>query len=165
MGSKWFLFIFTPILVEDSHLDKLYGWNHLARRFFFVSAGRIEGKVPFFSGIDARIGKESNPGNSANVTFLGWIGGPCKGWNGDLQLGDTKITTWITWNVKIWNHPMPTAQSMAYLPTELCCLQFRMSWKTCIKGILAGPPKATPPSNKGWIFGLIKGNQWLINPQ
>ena len=63
------------------------------KEVFFVSAGRIEGKVPFFSGIDARIGKESNPGNSANVTFLGWIGGPCKGWNGDLQLGDTKITT------------------------------------------------------------------------
>ena len=26
-----------------------------------------------------------------------------------------------------------------------------------IKGILA-----TPPSNKGLIFGLVKGNQWLI---
>ena len=31
-------------------------------------------------------------------------------------------------------------------------------------GILAAPPKATPPSNKGLIAGLIKGNQWLINP-
>ena len=28
-----------------------------------------------------------------------------------------------------------------------------------IKGILA-----TPPRNKGLIAGLIKGNQWLINP-
>ena len=36
--------------------------------------------------------------------------------------------------------------------------------ETNIKGILATPPKATPPRNKGWIFGLIKGNQWLINP-
>ncbi len=33
-----------------------------------------------------------------------------------------------------------------------------------IKGILAAPPKATPPSNKGLIFGPIKGNRWLINP-
>ena len=33
-----------------------------------------------------------------------------------------------------------------------------------IKGILAAPPKATPPRNKGLIAGLIKGNQWLINP-
>ena len=28
-----------------------------------------------------------------------------------------------------------------------------------LKGILAAPP-----SNKGLIAGLIKGNQWLINP-
>ena len=34
---------------------------------------------------------------------------------------------------------------------------------TTIKGILAASPKATP-SNKGLIAGLIKGNQWLINP-
>ena len=27
------------------------------------------------------------------------------------------------------------------------------------------PPAHVPPTrNKGWIFGLIKGNQWLINP-
>ena len=26
------------------------------------------------------------------------------------------------------------------------------------------PPKANPPSNKGLMFGLIKGNQWFINP-
>ena len=33
-----------------------------------------------------------------------------------------------------------------------------------IKGILAAPPKATPPRNKGLIAGLLKGNQWLISP-
>ena len=32
-----------------------------------------------------------------------------------------------------------------------------------LKGILAAPPKATPPRNKGLIAGLIKGNQWLIS--
>ncbi len=40
-------------------------------------------------------------------------------------------------------------------------------WGTTIyfMGILGTPPKATPPpSNKGLIAGLIKGNQWLINP-
>ena len=39
-----------------------------------------------------------------------------------------------------------------------------------IMGILAAPPqsypppKLPPPSNKGLIAGLIKGNQWLISP-
>ena len=30
-----------------------------------------------------------------------------------------------------------------------------------------GPPSGsrTPPRNKGLIAGLIKGNQWLINPK
>ena len=27
------------------------------------------------------------------------------------------------------------------------------------------PPQSYPPSNKGLIFGLIKGNRWLINPK
>ena len=42
-----------------------------------------------------------------------------------------------------------------------------MGFSLQIMGILAAPPpppKATPPSNKGLIAGLIKGNQWLINP-
>ena len=34
-----------------------------------------------------------------------------------------------------------------------------------IKGILATPPKLPPPGNTGLSFGLIKGNQWLINPK
>ncbi len=33
-----------------------------------------------------------------------------------------------------------------------------------IKGILAAPPQSYPHSNKGLIAGLIKENQWLINP-
>ena len=30
------------------------------------------------------------------VTFLGWLSGPFK-WLSDLQLGDQKVTAWITW--------------------------------------------------------------------
>ena len=49
------------------------------------------------------------------------------------------------------------------------CLLFHfLHGLLCLIGGSGGPcwgGEATPPSNKGLIAGLIKGNQWFINPR
>ncbi len=69
-----------------------------------------------------------------------------------------------------WIHLMSFSVCLRdFLTPRLRCHTFiiELFWwylVTRIKGILATPPKTTPPRNKGLIAGLIKGNQWLISP-
>ena len=67
------------------------------------------------------------------------------------------------------NHLFPRKSPPLFLQTSS-----PMSWAdfflvrlscTSHQGNPSCPPQSYPPSNKGLIAGLIKGNQWLIHPK
>ena len=112
---NFYIYVFSLCTMVFNYHYTRYKYHHLGEYFFRTSSkhrthkssliftpnpGEIRSNLTvriFFRWVgelnhQAEIqGNDSLPGDSKNVTFLGWLSDPFK-WLSDLQLGDQKVT-------------------------------------------------------------------------